>query len=340
MSTTRFSGDGDDRLDAFYADLADYDVQPLWELPGVLTAEPSPRAVPFVWRGKELRSLAERSGELVTTDRRVLSLANPGLDGAPYAVPTLWAGVQYLNGHEVAPAHHHTPAALRFVLSGEGVFTLVNGDPVAMGPGDLVLTPSWAWHEHHNTGDEPMAWVDGLDVPLVRYLDAVFFEPGNGEVNAATATRSRSERLYGSAPGIVPADSPHTAPHSALVTYRWADTDRALTAQLNPSTGRAAIRFVDPASGRDVMPTMRCEVHRFRAGNQPLTRRRVGSSVGVVFRGSGTVTFGDDQQHIGAGDIFAVPSWTPTSVLADEDLDIFVYSDAPVLEALSLYREE
>ena len=340
MATTRFPGNGDDRLDALYADLAAADIQPLWELEGVLTPEPRPRAVPFVWRGKQLREFAERAGELVTTDRRVLSLANPGLGGEPYAVPTLWAGVQYLNGHEVAPAHHHSPAALRFVIAGSGVFTLVNGDPVAMGPGDLVLTPNWAWHEHHNTGAEPMAWIDGLDVPLVRYLDAVFFEPGGSEVPSGTAERSRSERLYGAAAGIVPVDfPPHTASHSALVVYRWADTDRALRAQDGFDGDRAAVRFVDPTSGRDIMPTLRCEVHRYSVGNQPVSRRQVGSSVGVVFRGAGTVRLGDTDHDVMAGDIFAVPSWTEVSVTAHEDLDLFVYSDAPVLEALSLFRE-
>ncbi len=54
---------------------------------------------------------------------------------------TLWAAVQYLGPHEVAPAHRHTPAALRFVLEGSGVWTLVDGDPLAMSAGDLDPHP-------------------------------------------------------------------------------------------------------------------------------------------------------------------------------------------------------
>ena len=68
---------------------------------------------------KEMRALAERCGDLVGIsrggDRRVLSLTNPSLGGRPYATSTLWGAVQYLRPGEVAPAHRHTPGALRFV---------------------------------------------------------------------------------------------------------------------------------------------------------------------------------------------------------------------------------
>ena len=69
------------------------------------------------------------------------------------------------------------------MLEGEGVWTTVNGDACDMHPGDLVLTPSMNWHDHVNGGDSEMFWFDGLDLPMVAALDAVFFEeyPGPGE---------------------------------------------------------------------------------------------------------------------------------------------------------------
>ena len=115
--------------------------------------------------------LAQRAGDLVPVgrggERRAISYANPALGGQPYATPTLWAAVQYLGPHEVAPAHRHSQSAFRFVLDGEGVWTIVDGDPVAMRRGDLLLTPGWRWHEHHNTTDTAMVWLDGLDIPIV-----------------------------------------------------------------------------------------------------------------------------------------------------------------------------
>ena len=70
-------------------------------------------------------------------DRRVLALANPGLAGLPYTSSTLWGAIQYLGPGEAAPAHRHTPSAIRFVMVGSGVYTTVNGDACDMEPGDL-----------------------------------------------------------------------------------------------------------------------------------------------------------------------------------------------------------
>ena len=112
--------------------------------------------------------------------------------------------MQYLGPKEVAPAHRHSQSAFRFVLEGEGVWTIVDGDPVAMRRGDLLLTAGWRWHEHHNVADAPMVWLDGLDIPLVSGLDAGFFEFGPDEVSdRSTPHASRSERLWAH-PGLRP----------------------------------------------------------------------------------------------------------------------------------------
>jgi gentisate 1,2-dioxygenase len=348
MSTRRFAAPDDPALDQLYADVAEADLQPLWTQEALMPGAPSIADVAYLWKWKTLRGLAESAGSLVPIDRggdrRVLSLSNPGLGGLPYATTTLWGAVQYLGPHEVAPAHHHTPAALRFVLEGEGVWTLVDGDPVSMSPGDLVLTPSWRWHEHHNPGDIPMLWFDGLDIPLVRALDAVFFESGPDEMtNRAVDPVSGSEQWYAGAPGLVPVSGPAAgAPpmHSPLMAYRWLDTDRALAAQL-AVTGRldAAVRFSDPTSGADVMPTLRCEMHRLLPGARTATTRRTGSSIWVTFRGAARAVVDGQPFELEAGDMLALPSWAAFEVSAHETTDLFRVCDTPVLEALGLYRE-
>ncbi|NWJ72707.1 cupin domain-containing protein [Pseudonocardia sp. ICBG1122] len=346
MSTRRFSHP-DPELDELYTDLSAGQLQPLWELKGLLTKTPTVASVPYRWPATLLRSLGERSGQLVGIDRggdrRVLACANPGLGGAPYAVSSLWAAVQYLGPREVAPAHRHTPAALRFILEGSGVWTLVDGDPLAMSAGDLVLTPSWTFHEHHNPSDEPMLWMDVLDLPMVAALEAVFFEEGpSEEVERLTDPESLSERSYG-APGLLPPPSQRTIPsrHSPLLAYRWADTDRALSRRLDVTGAAAAtMTYVDPTTGRDVMPTMRCEAHRVVGGASSPRIRQTGSRVLTVFHGSGSAEIGDQQFDLSPGDILAIPSWAPWSLHADERIDAFSTSDAPVLDALGLYREQ
>jgi gentisate 1,2-dioxygenase len=349
MSTRRFAAPDDPALDQLYAEVAEADLQPLWTQEGLMPGAPPITDVAHLWKWKTLRGLAESSGSLVPIDRggdrRVLSLSNPGLGGLPFATTTLWGAVQYLGPGEVAPAHHHTPAALRFVLEGEGVWTLVDGDPVSMSPGDLVLTPSWRWHEHHNPGDTPMLWFDGLDIPMVRALDAVFFEDGPDEMtNRAVDPVSSAEQWYAGAPGLVPVAGPGGAAappaHSPLLAYRWAGTDQALTAQL-AATGRsdAAVRFTDPTSGRDVMPTLRCEMHRLLPGQRTPSTRRTGSSVWVTFRGAARAVVDGRAFELEAGDMLAVPSWTGFDLEAHEPTDLFRVCDTPVLEALGLYRE-
>jgi len=139
-------------------------------------------------------------------ERRAIALANPGLNGRPFATPTLWAAIQYLMPGENAPEHRHTQHAFRFVLEGEGVWTVVGGDPVAMRRGDFLPQAGWNWHAHHNATAAPMAWIDGLDIPFQYVTEAQFFEFGRDEISEAEKTtpeRSRSERLWGY-PGLAP----------------------------------------------------------------------------------------------------------------------------------------
>ncbi len=351
MATTRFVDVEDQRLDTLYGDIASADLQPLWMQQGLLPPAPN-RLSPHLWHWKALEELAERAGDLVPVDRggdrRVLALAHPDLNGKPFATHTLWGAVQYLRGGELAPSHRHSPAALRFVLRGRGVWTLVNGDPILMEPGDLVLTPSYSWHEHDNPGVDPMIWFDGLDLPLVSNLDAVFFQEGPGERTPyERSTTSQGERRFGH-PGLRPvgvlptgAQAPASGRHSPLLRYRWDATDLALTALLDASGEQhATIRFCDTSNGKDVMPTMRSEMHRLLPGFRTASTRTVGSSIWVVFRGAGSSVIAGVRYEWSTGDIFVVPSWAAVDHEAAEDSDLFVLSDGPVTEALGLGRSE
>jgi gentisate 1,2-dioxygenase len=345
----------DSALDNLYADFTAAGLMPLWtQRDDLMPLSPSPAASPHLWRWSDLYPLAARAGVLVPVgrggERRAIALANPGLPGQPYATPTLWAAIQYLGPREAAPAHRHTQTAFRFVLEGEGVWTVVDGDAVEMRRGDLLLTPGWSWHEHRNTRDEPMAWLDGLDIPLVSTLDAGFFEFGPDDItDRSTPHASRSERLWAH-PGLQPVASISTqAANSPLAAYRWEHTNAALSAQLDLeaeghggtiSPGHAAVRFCNPATGGDALVTLRTELHRVRSGAVTVRNRSVGSSVWQVFDGSGTVQLGGQDMPVGRGDVVAVPSWCPMQIRAAETMDLFAFTDAPVYEKLNLARTE
>ena len=345
----------DPELAELYREFAAAGLTPLWtQREGLMPFSPQPSGVPAMWRWSTLYPLAERAGELVPVgrggERRAIALANPGYPGLPYATRTLWAAIQYLGPRETAPSHRHTQTAFRFVVEGEGVWTNVNGDAVAMRRGDLLLTPSWHFHEHHNTTDRPMAWIDGLDIPLVDQLDAGFFEFGADQLGTtATPDRSMSERIWGH-PGLRPVAGAAARPASSpLMAYRWQHTDAALREQLDGADGgvvatvepgHAAVRFTNPGTGGDALRTIRTEMHRVVAGTRTTDVRHVGSSVWQVFSGTGTVRIADQRYEVATGDLFAVPSWAPHSIEATSDLDAFRFSDEPVYEALGLDRVE
>ncbi|MFE5603171.1 cupin domain-containing protein [Streptomyces coelicoflavus] len=337
---------------------------PLWtEIGDLMPAHPRSRAVPHVWRWQTLRALAVQAGDLVPVgrggERRAIALANPSLGGRPFATPTLWAAIQYLMPGEDAPEHRHTQHAFRFVVEGSGVWTVVGGDPVPMNRGDFLPQAGWNRHAHHNATSEPMAWIDGLDIPFQYVTEAQFFEFGRDEITDAeriTPERSRSERLWGH-PGLRPLSATPATPGSPLLSYKWEYTDAALRDQLllekegfggTVEPGHAAVRYSNPHDGSDVLPTIRAEFHRVARGAETAPVRETGSSVYQVFDGSGTVAVGDRTWTVTRGDLFVVPSWEPFSVksgagASDSDsgaLDLFRFSDAPVFEALKLDRTQ
>jgi gentisate 1,2-dioxygenase len=342
-------------LEELYRDFESEHLIPLWtEIGDLMPAQPRPVAVPHRWRWSALMAVAQRAGELVPVgrggERRAIALANPGLAGRPFATPTLWAAIQYLNPRESAPTHRHSQHAFRFVVSGSGVSTVVNGDLIPMERGDFLPQPAWNWHSHVNVSDEPMAWIDGLDIPLQRYVDSTFFEPGlepEPSHEGTVATPSASERLWGAA-GLRPLSQPAPTSATPLLVYRWAVTDAALRAQLElegggvPATvspGHAAVRYTNPTTGADVLPTIRAEIHRLAPEASTLTGREIGSSVFQVFQGDGEVMVADASWSVASGDLFVVPSWAPIAATAGPaGLDLFRFSDSPVLEALHLSK--
>jgi gentisate 1,2-dioxygenase len=190
------------RLDALYRGFEAELLVPLWtEIGELMPLQPASKAVAHLWRWTSLLPLAEQAGALVPVgrggERRAIALANPGLGGRPFATPTLWAAIQYLNPAEDAPVHRHTQNAFRFVVEGEGVWTVVDGDPVAMRRGDFLPQAGWHWHGHRNQSDRPMAWIDGLDIPFQYAVDATFFEFGPDAVETReTPEHSRSPAAH------------------------------------------------------------------------------------------------------------------------------------------------
>ena len=154
-------------------DLTAQNLVPLWpSLRAVLPpGKPTPRTRATAWNYQALRPLLLKAGELTPmekAERRVLVLANPGHGlEKMQASSTIYLGMQLLLPGEWAPAHRHTPNAVRMIVEGEGAYTTVDGEKCLMQRGDLILTPTGLWHEHGHDGDQPVVWLDAF--PMLRY---------------------------------------------------------------------------------------------------------------------------------------------------------------------------
>src|SRR5262249_47381791 len=154
---------------------------------------------------------------------------------------------------ERARPHRHTMHALRFVIEGKGVTTIVEGKQCPMLPGDMILTPSMTWHEHQHDGDGRVVWVDALDVPFQKYLDNSYFEPG--------PTHDLLDLPPDSAfiePGLVPVTASSALPYSPMFRYPWESALRALNALSPSQDGSRRLRYTNPVTGGSVMSTLDC----------------------------------------------------------------------------------
>jgi gentisate 1,2-dioxygenase len=308
--------------------------------------EAPPEIQPFLWRWAEVEPLVLKSGELVTPDRdverRTMRLATPGLERG--TTHTLTTALQLLLPGECAPAHRHTPTAIRWILKGNGAYTTVEGDKCYMEPGDLILTPSWTWHDHANEGTEPMIWLDGLDVPLVRYLRANFYEAFPEDQQPIVGV-GESERRYASGTLRPAWEETPRVPYSPLWHYKWDRTYEALTslAQVDSSPfDDVAMEYSDPATGGPVLRTMACWIQLVRPGIRTRAHRHTSSAVYQVFRGRGYSVINGQRFDWNEGDFFVVPSWAwhEHANESSDEVILFSIQDIPVMKDLSLYREE
>jgi gentisate 1,2-dioxygenase len=331
----------------FYRRIDQYNLTPLWEVLGALVPNaPRPKQVPALWRYADVREHVMESGTLITAEeavRRVLILENPALRGNSSITQSLYAGLQMIMPGEVAPAHRHTQTALRLVLDGEGAYTAVNGERTTMHRGDFIITPAWTWHDHGNPGDQPVVWLDGLDIPLVRFFDTGFHEHADHAVQVTSRPEGDALARYGS--NLLPVDFHQDATEpTRIFVYPYAQTRAALTAiaagaPADPHLGHK-MRYVNPATGASPMPTMGAYAQLLPAGFHSAPYRCTDGTVYVCLEGTGSAQIGEETFHFAENDIFVVPSWHTLTLNADSETVLFSFSDRPVQQVLGMWREE
>ncbi len=335
----------DDYLDG----LSQFNVGPLWKfLRQALTPEPRSQAKPHLWRWQELRPQLLRAGELVSAaeaERRVLMLLNPGLEGRIATTHTLYGGLQLILPGEVAATHRHTPNALRFIMEGDGAYTVVDGEKMTMSFGDFVLTPNWTWHDHGSESSGPVVWLDGLDIPLISMLEGIFFEPFAQEAQPLTKPLNNSVGEYGKS-GLLPSWQRSSGTLSPLLKYTWKDAREAV-ASLSPNAESpfdgAIVEYVNPVNGGPSLPTMASFLQRLKPGQKTDAHRHSESTIYLAVEGHGHTVIEGRRYEWLPGDVFALPTWSThyhENASVSQDAILFSFTDGPVMTAFNLFREQ
>ncbi|NRF71871.1 cupin domain-containing protein [Aquincola sp. S2] len=315
---------------------------PLWDRYKALnTREPHPHAA-LHWPWHVMQPLVDRASREVNmqeAERRALLFTHPDWPGTVFTTPTLSGALQILLPGESAPPHRHTLAALRLVMRGRGAVTIVDGKRCVMEPGDLVLTPAWSWHEHVHEGDQPMVWFDGLDYPLARQLQDVFFEHGPGPMRDLGLADLDDAALQGG--GLLPDGFPSRTAYSPLYRYPWTQVNAALNAMPAAADGSKRLRYTNPVSGGAVMPTIDCHALRLTPGATTRPQRSTATAMAIVIEGEGDTRIGEQQIRWKPHDVFTLPRWAWTEHRASAGpATIFLMSDREFLSRIDHLREE
>lgn len=327
--------------------IAECHMSPLWTvMSSLLTPTPKSGCQPHLWDYDKARPLLLRSGEIISAReavRRVLVLENPGMTGLSQITTSLYAGLQLVLPGEIAPSHRHSQTALRFVLEGKGAHTAVNGEKVYMAPGDLIITPAMTWHDHGNTTDEPVIWLDGLDIPVVQFFDASFVEDYERDEYPQSAAPGTNSALYGA--GLLPLDgAAGDATASQLFSYPYERARQTLfrLAQSGANDPHHGLKmhYANPLSGGHAISTMASFLQLLEKGLKTRNYRSTDAGVYVCVEGSGTSMVNGKPIGWKKNDIFVVPSWASVSHEAENQSVLFSFSDRAAQEKLGLWREQ
>jgi gentisate 1,2-dioxygenase len=247
--------------------------------------------------------------------------------------------MQLLLPGEWAPAHRHTPNAVRMIVEGEGAYTTIDGEKCIMRRGDLILTPTGLWHEHGHDGDKPVVWLDVLDLPIIYYMEASYVTEGKPQ----PVTGTDADRAYQRG-GVVPAPVFERSQHSfPMLRYPWADVRAALEAlaSTQPEIEAVQVAYINPENGADAQKILGYTAIMLRPGEVLNLPARSTAMVFHQIEGGATVAAVGHQFALNEADTCCIPGYVPitlTNRSADQPAFVFTADDAPLQKKLGVYE--
>ncbi|KAK2029221.1 gentisate 1,2-dioxygenase [Colletotrichum zoysiae] len=320
MDSPRNDENKADAMDEYLDRLPSQHLEPLWSQMNVMVPPtPAPVARPHIWKYADNLPLLHKAAELVgekQAERRVLMLVNPNME-SPYTTDTIYGGLQIVNPGETAPAHRHIAFALRFIIDGEG-FTAVEGKKMPLRRGDVVVTPTWHWHDHGNESDAPVIWLDALNLPLFRFTPVHF------------------------------AEQYHESRYPSVLTdpCEWRHPWDEVEARLRAQEGPYAIHHYEN-NGKPLSPILGAQAERIDGNHTTGEVREQASFLYHCYEGRGqTIVEPPAGPRVvfewTARDTFAVPAWSRVQHINQGSTTAYLVavSDRPLLSSIGLIKPQ
>lgn len=302
------------------------------------------------WKWSDIRSALDYAGDLVTLGPSgMVEMRTVHGTGGP-ACPISMSAQILLPG-ERTRAHRNMKNETRLVREAPpGAVFVCDGEAFPMEPGDVIISPTWTFHESHNPDtDQPAIWIDGFDrgySSLGEEAEALGMNeryPEDAPYQAVERTGGYSLRTLGRVRETSRTNSYPLPP----VRYPLAETQAALNAlreneALEDPYEGTHLMLVNPLDGGPTLPTMAWHVQLLRARERTRAHRHNSTTCYHVFAGQGSTAVEGSQIEWSEGDIFVIPPWRwhAHENQGSADAILFSIDDWPAMTKLGFYRKQ
>lgn len=297
------------------------------------------------WKWQGIHDGLQQSGKLV-------SVGPGGMTGMRSVVGIearhfpIWMNAQILMPGERTQAHRNIRSETRLVCEApKDAMFVCEHEAFPMARGDVLISPSWTYHDHWNQGDTPAIWVDGYDNGYNQGVNINERLPDNEPFQEILKPQGFSARTHRLARPLPDTDgaSPYPLPPAH---YPWAETWAGLQAMKemgvqDPHDG-ILLMLANPVDAGPTLPTIAWHAQWLEPRQKTLAHRHNSTTFYFAFEGQGCLMIEGEPLFWNKGDIFAVPAWAwhYHENGTGGDSILFSIDDWPAMSKLGFYRKE
>jgi len=294
------------------------------------------------WSWDGIYNGLKRSGEIVTVGLGGMTgmRSVTGIEARNFPI---WMNAQILMPGERTQGHRNTRSETRLVCEAPPeAFFVCENEAFPMERGDVIISPSWTFHDHWNQGAIPALWVDGYDNGYCGGINLNERLPEDDPYQEIKKPEGYGIKTRGHARPPT-GEPPYPLPP---MRYTWAETRAALSAlteagEQDPYEG-AHIMLASPVDNGPTLPTIAWHAQLLTAGQLTLAHRHNSTTFYFAFEGAGAVVIEGDRLQWNQGDIFAVPAWKwhhHENGPGGESI-LFSIDDWPAMSKMGFYQKE